>query len=112
TFGMADHAAHVIAFILILIIVPLLLNLAGWLVSKLLQIICLGWINRLLGGIIGVLKFALFVGIVITGIEFFDKHNTLISEGKKENSILYYPIYDATGIFFNGIKENLKEFDS
>ena len=30
------------------------------------------------------------------------------SEEKKEASVLYYPIYDATGLFFDGIKEELQ----
>ena len=108
TFGMSDKVAHITAFILILVVVPLLLNLAGWLVSKLLSAICLGWINRLLGSLVGVLKFALLAGVLFTGIEFFDKHDMLVSKEKKESSVLYYPIYDATGIFFSGIKEELK----
>ena len=108
TFGISAEASHITAFILILVIVPLLFSLVGWLVSKILSAICLGWINRILGGVVGVLKFALFAGVVITGIEFFDKHDAIVSEGKKEESMLYYPIYDATGIFFDGIKEELK----
>ena len=108
TFGLATEAAHIAAFILILIVVPLLFSLVGWLVSKLLSVICLGWINRLLGGLVGVLKFALLVGVIITGFEFFDQRDSLISEEKKEASVLYYPIYDATGIFFDGIKEELQ----
>ena len=107
TFGISAEAAHITAFILILIVVPLLFSLVGWLVSKILSAICLGWINRILGGVVGVLKFALFAGIVITGIEVFDKHDALVAEEKKEDSVLYYPIYDATSIFFNGVKEEL-----
>lgn len=110
--GVSVEAAHITAFILILIVVPLLLNLVGWLVSKILSVICLGWVNRLLGGAIGVLKYALFVGIVITGIEFFDKNDTLVSEAKKEASVFYYPIYKSTSIFFNGIKEELQSLDT
>ena len=111
TFSISAEAAHIAAFITILIAVPLLFSLAGWLVSKFLSAICLGWINRLLGGLVGVLKFALLAGVLITGIEFFDKHDTFISEQKKMDSVLYYPIYDATSIFFDGIKEELKGLD-
>ena len=106
--GFSLEAAYVTAFILILIVVPLLFSLVGWLVSKILSVICLGWINRLLGGLVGVLKFALLVGVIITGFEFFDQRDSLISEEKKEASVLYYPIYDVTGIFFDGIKEELQ----
>lgn len=105
--GFSLEAAYVTAFILILIVVPLLFSLVGWLVSKILSAICLGWINRILGGIVGVLKFALLAGIIITGIEFFDKRDALFSAETKEASALYYPLYDATGIFFDGIKEEL-----
>ena len=112
TFGMSIQVAQVTAFILILIIIPLLFSFAGWFVSKLLKAICLGWVNRLLGGAVGVLKFSLLAGIIITCIEFFDKQDTFISEQKKMDSALYYPIYDATGIFFDGIKEELKSLDT
>lgn len=109
--NISAQSAHITAFIVIMIVVPLLFNLVGWLVSKLLSAICLGWVNRLLGGLVGVLKFALLAGIVITGIEFFDQHDSLISEANKKSSVLYYPIYDATGIFFGGIKEELRDID-
>lgn len=109
TFSISTEVARVAAFIVLLIVVQLLFSLAGWIVSKLLNIICLGWINRLLGGLVGVIKFALLVGVIITGIEFFDQHNGLVSKEKKSASVFYYPIYDATIIFFDGIK---KEFNS
>lgn len=106
-FGMSAEVAHITAFILILIVVPLLFSLAGWLVSKILHAICLGWINRLLGGAVGILKSALLVGVIITGIEFFDKGDELISEPNKEASVFYYPIHQATDIFFDGIKQEV-----
>lgn len=110
TLSISTEAAHITAFILILIIVPLLLNLVGWVVSKILSAISLGWMNRLLGGVVGVLKFALLVGVVITGIEFFDKHETLIPERKKEESIFYYPIYNVTSVFFDDLKEEFGDY--
>ena len=109
--SISDEAARITAFILILVIVPLLFSLVGWLVSKLLKAICLGWINRLLGGLVGVLKFALLAGVLITGVELFDKHGAIVPEDKKEASIFYYPIYDATSFFFDGIKEEFKGLD-
>ncbi len=111
TFSLSTEVAYITAFIVILIVVPLLFSIVGWLVSKLLSIICLGWVNRLLGGLVGVLKYTLFVGILITGIEFFDRHDSLIAEEKKKASVLYYPINDATSIFFNGINEELHDID-
>lgn len=107
-FKLSVEASHITAFVLILILVPLLFSLVGWLLSKLLSAISLGWINRLLGGLVGVLKFALLAGVIITGIEIFDQRDSLIAKEQKETSVLYYPIYEATGIFFDGIKEELQ----
>ena len=106
-FGMSVEAARVTAFILILIVVPLLCNLLAWCICKLLRAVSLNWVNRLLGGFVGVLKFALLAGAIIAGIELFDSRNILVSEEKKEASVLYYPIRDVTGIFFDGIKAEL-----
>lgn len=107
TFSLPVQTAYIAAFVLILVIVPLFFSLIGWIISRILKAICLGTINRILGGIVGILKYTLFVGILITGIEFFDKNDNLIPESTKKASILYYPIYDASGIFFNSIKEQI-----
>lgn len=106
-FNLSDRVAYLTAFILILIIVPLLFSLVGWLVSKILHAICLGWLNRLLGGLVGVVKYAIFVGVIITAIELFDRSDTLISEENKSASIFYYPLYRSSNIFFDNVKEEL-----
>ena len=110
-FGLSVRTAHITAFVLILVIVPLLFNLVGWLISKFLSVIKLGWINRLLGGVVGTLKFVIFVGIAIIGIEFFDQSNTIVSKEQKEASVLYNPIHKTTGIFFGHIKQELGKLD-
>ena len=104
TLSFSAGAARITAFILILVVVPLLFSVLGWLVTKMLQAVKLGWINRLLGALVGVLKFALLAGVIITGIELCDRHNTFIAKEKKEASVLYYPLYNAAGIFFDGVK--------
>ena len=106
-FGMSEEASRVVAFIVMLLVVPLLFSLLGWLVEKLLRAVSLNWVNRLLGGLVGILKFALFAGVIITGIEFFDPHNMLLAEEKKETSVLYYPLRDVTSIFFDGLRQEL-----
>ena len=104
TLNFSAGVARITAFILILIVVPLAFSLIGLLVTKLLQAVKLGWINRLLGALVGVLKFALLAGVIITGIELCDRHNTFIAKEKKEASVLYYPLNNVAGIFFDGVK--------
>lgn len=106
-FGMSVEVSRIMAFVLMLIIVPLFFSMAGWLVEKLLRVVSLNWVNHLLGGLVCVLKFALFVGVVIIGIELFDSRDMLVSEEKKEESVLYYPLRDITSIFFGELKKDL-----
>lgn len=105
--GTSPQTAHIVAFILLLVIVPLLFSLVGWLVSKILGFICLGWLNRLLGGVIGIAKYALLAGVVLTAIELFDGRDALISQSQKDTSVFYYPIYNLTSIFFDEVKDKL-----
>ena len=106
-FGLSDRVAYLMAFILILVIVPSLFSLFGWLVSKLLHAICLGWLNRLFGGLVGVVKYAIFAGVIITAIELFDRKDALIPEENKSASVFYYPLYRSSNIFFDTVKEEL-----
>ena len=108
--GMSERTTQIVAFVLILIVVPLLFSLVAWLISKLLKGVGLGWINRLLGGVAGAVEYALFVGLVITAIESFDFMGHLLSREKKEASVLYYPIYNATGILINDVREHVEEW--
>ena len=105
--GMSEHTTQVLAFVLILIVVPLLLSVVAWLISKFLKGIGLGWVNRLLGAVIGVLKYALLVGLVLTAIESFDFTGRLISQEKKDASVLYYPIYNVTGVLIDDVRERV-----
>ena len=108
-FGMSSQVSRIVAFALIMVVVPLLFTLLGWLISKLLSAVSLGWLNRLLGGLVGVLKFSLFVGILITGVELFDVKDRVIAQPKKNASYFYYPIYKASSIFFDGVKGYVKK---
>lgn len=104
--GSSPETSRIVAFIAILIIVPLLFSVMGWLIAKILHAISLGWLNRLLGAVVGVIKYALLAGIIITVIELFDRNDALISEANKTNSIFYYPLFNATDVFFDNVKED------
>ena len=108
--GMSERTTQIVAFVLILIIVPLLCSLVAWLISKLLKGVGLGWINRLLGGAAGIVEYALFAGLIITAIESFDFRGHLLSSEKKEASVLYYPIYNVTGVLIDDVREQIEKW--
>ncbi|MDR0937814.1 MAG: CvpA family protein [Mediterranea sp.] len=92
--------AQIIAFVLIWLAVPLLFAIVASVLTKAVELIALGWLNRLLGAALGTLKYLLLVSLVLCVIEFVDSDNKLISATKKNQSSLYYPVRKVAGTIF------------
>jgi len=101
-------AAFAITFILIIIVVSLL----GRFLTKLADLAALGMVNKILGGLSGLLKIGLVLSIIFI---FFDRMNSTISFIDKktlDESILYSPVKNiAPTIFPSIIKEDGLEED-
>lgn len=94
TFDVQGKWVPYASFFGIFVIIVILVNLLGKLLDKLIKAAALGFLNRLLGGILGCIKLALFVGILVFIVEKFDTNTHLIPQKHKENSMLYYKSYE------------------
>ncbi len=110
--GDSMTAAQVISFILIWLAVPLLFTIIASILTRTLEAISLRWLDRLLGLLFGALKYVLFISLIICVVEFFDTHNSFISETNKKESLFYYPMEEVAGIFFPVAKEAAKQLIS
>lgn len=108
--GTSEKTTQIIAFVLIMILVPLIFSVIAWLISKLLKSVGLGWLNRLGGGIVGMIEYALIAGLIIVGIESFDTHNVIVSKETKENSVFYYALGNTTGLLIKDVKEQIADW--
>lgn len=102
--------AQVLSFIVIWIAVPLIFTVVASVLTKAMEVISLGWLNRFLGAGLGALKFLLLASLLICVIEFIDSDNHLINKTKKDASVLYYPIEAFAGIFFPAAKEVTQQY--
>lgn len=64
-FAWTKEVCDVVAYVLIFLGIAVVLTLLAKLLTRFLRSVHLGWANRLLGGILGTLKFALIVLIVV-----------------------------------------------
>ena len=103
--GTSMTIAQILSFILIWVIVPLLCIMVSSVLTKALDAINLGWINRLLGGLLGAVKIMLLIGLAIHVFEYLDPKSEIISETKKEASALYNPVKEFTDVFFPVLKD-------
>ena len=102
--------AQLLAFVVIWIAVPLLFTIVASVLTKAVEAISLGWLNRWLGCGLGALKYLLLISLVICVIEFIDSDNKLIHQTKKSDSLLYYPVETFAGIFFPTAKEVTQQY--
>lgn len=83
-----------IAFGITFIVVVIAVNLVGKLISKLVHAIALGFINRLLGSAFSLAKSLIIICVIISIFESFDKKFHIVKINHKQESILYYPLYE------------------
>jgi len=91
-FDISDQYLYILSFAITFILVALLVFLAGKIIHKLVNIIALGFLNRLAGALFGLLKTALVLSVIIYFLNGFDTGSSLIKPETKENSQLYDPI--------------------
>ena len=102
--------AQILAFVIIWIAVPLIFTLVASVLTKAMEAVSLGWLNRLLGAGLGALKYLFLVSLVVCVIQFIDTDSQLISQTKKEESLLYYPMERFAGMFFPAAKEVTQQY--
>jgi len=83
---------HVIAFIITFLVIVILMQVLSRLISKLMEAMLLGWVNRLAGIVVGLLKALLFTGVLLFVINYLDDRRTLLPDEVKTNSKLYEPV--------------------
>ena len=91
---------QVVAFVLLWVVVPIVARLAGALLTSLMDgLFVMGALNRLLGGILGVAKYALVLGALIW---LFSSMN-LIKEDTMQQSRLCRPLKALPEYIYNNV---------
>lgn len=97
--------AQVVAFVLIWVLVPIGFLMIASALTRVVNIVHLGFLNRFLGAGVGAVKNLILVGLAIHFIEFVDSKDNLIPQTTKRASVLYYPIEEFSGIFYPTVKK-------
>ncbi|WP_300763267.1 CvpA family protein [uncultured Bacteroides sp.] len=107
--GTSVSVAQVIAFFMIWILVPIVFLLLASMLTKALEIVHLGIVNRLLGALLGAVKYAFIVSLAVSFLEYIDNKDELINRTVKHSSLLYYPVRELSGLFIPAIKNVTNE---
>ena len=94
----------VVSFVLVAIVVAVLLHLVGALLTKTLKALSLGFLNRLLGLVFGVLKVALILGLVILLFETLNSSLHIVKPEATADAVVYNALKNAANAIFPILK--------
>jgi membrane protein required for colicin V production len=91
---------QIIAFAGTFLIIVIALVTLGKALTTIAETIMLGFFNKILGAIFGVLKFALILSIVLIIFGEFNKTLKFMNRSKSEDSVLYEPVKNFAPLIF------------
>ena len=108
----SEKTINITAFAITFIIIVLIVALAGKALTKLADFAALGFLNKLLGGVFGLLKIGLILSILLIIFEKMNNTITFVDEEHTKESILYKPVKSLAPILFPTIiKAEMTEAD-
>lgn len=96
----------VISFAIIFLGILVLVYAIAKLLERLVKAVSLGFVNKLAGGIFGMLKFGLILSILIFVLNAIEKNIQLIPAEAKQKSVLYEPVGKIAPLIIPGLKES------
>ncbi len=98
--------SFIVTFIGVVVVVMALAKL----LEKFINILMLGFLNKLGGALFGMLKGALFLSVVILVINYFDTGHTLIKPRAVKQSVFYEPVASLAPMLYSRLHlDNFKD---
>jgi membrane protein required for colicin V production len=112
-FDMSGQYVGLIAFIITFGIIVVVIHFIGIVADKIITAVALGFINRLLGIVFGLLKSVLILSVFFVVLNVINEKRPFLPKDKIEASVFYNPISDIAPVLFPIIGEGSfgKSFD-
>ncbi len=98
-----ERYLKIASFLITFFLIVLLVHLAGKLLTKIADFAMLGLLNKIAGGVFGVVKVAVILGALLIFFERATAAIHFIPEGTKESSLFYEPIKDIGAFVFHQV---------
>ncbi len=110
-FEMTTQYLPLISFAITFVIIVVVVHLLAKALDKLVKAVALGFINRILGVLFGVIKTAFILSIILVILNTIDRKTHFLPEEKIEESLLYNPISAFAPIIFHDLNfESIRGF--
>lgn len=81
-----------ISFVVTFVAVVFGVIAVGKMLEKVVNVLLLGFLNKIAGSVFGILKGALFISILIFAFSYFGLENSVFSDESRQKSLFYEPI--------------------
>lgn len=102
---------NLVAFALTFILIVVLVSLAGKILTKVAAFAALGIVNKLLGGIFGIIKSAFVASVIIMFFKATNEKIEIVEDKTLDESILYEPVKVIAPIILPSIIKQVQEKD-
>jgi membrane protein required for colicin V production len=114
-FDMTGHYVGIIAFLVTFAIIVVIIHFIGILADKLVNAVSLGFVNRLLGIVFGLIKSVLIMSVIFVVLNAIDARRPILPKKTIEESRFYNPISDIAPAIFpiigeGGINQSFERF--
>ena len=84
TWGIETQYMHIISFVVTMIIIVVVIQLIARMLSQLVKSLALGWIDRLAGIAVGVIKAALITSVILFILDIVDERKSFIVSSRSK----------------------------
>ena len=103
--GLTGTVLNVVSFALILVVVSLAVLLLAKLLTKMVEMATLGWVNRLLGLVFALVVNALLIGLAIILFDTLNQKFALVQAETLDASVVYRALRDFSYFVFPYLKQ-------
>ena len=95
-----ENGVTIVSYVLGFTLILVLFNLAGYLISRLVDTTPLSLLNHLGGGLFGFIFILFFSSLTLNVLEYIDPGSVVIPREAKVESHLYYPVVEVVPTIF------------
>lgn len=103
--NLQENVATLLSFVIIFIVAYFLLRLLGLGIKKIVKELVGGGIDKLLGIVLGILKQALIIGLLILVFDPLNNFIAIVDRETLDSSVVYIKLHDAANVVFPFIKD-------
>lgn len=108
-FDWSEQYLKIAAFLITFFVIIIVVNLAGKFLTKIADFAMLGLLNKVAGGLFGMLKVAVILGALLIFFERLTSTFDIINDETKQKSVFYEPIKEIGAFVFALVLEDSED---